>query len=257
MSTLFYAKAEIDGAITKTDTEIIIPAVLTREGVLPYPKEGKRKYRSKEELRKALYTFNDCLVTISKHPSNLMRTETGNVIPIRNYLMKQEEIYGKVRNATLDENAVNPKTGKKSAALRGEIHLIAAKVDAELLSQIEKGILRNVSTGFTSYDDDEIGEWEGEAYDSVQKNIVANHIAILPPWLGRVKAPEIGLFVDGEEGVEVLDVQTLVDRVTILEAEVQALKKPLIQDVDRTVRPVNKDTGELIRELRKTQWQNR
>jgi len=62
---------EVDSlrAISETD-ELVIPAILASEAVLPYPKG--RAYRSARELEDALFTFSKAWVTAEKHPEPLI-----------------------------------------------------------------------------------------------------------------------------------------------------------------------------------------
>ncbi len=58
--------------ISKTDDELVIPVVLAREAVLPYPKS--KAYRSSQELEAALFTLIKALVTAEKYPEPLIST---------------------------------------------------------------------------------------------------------------------------------------------------------------------------------------
>jgi len=57
MPTIGSINCEVDAskAIYETDDELVVPAILAREAVLPYPR-GKA-FRSAKELEDALFTF--------------------------------------------------------------------------------------------------------------------------------------------------------------------------------------------------------
>lgn len=67
-------------------------------------------------------------------------------------------------------------------------HLSAGMLitDAELIRKMERGEKTQVSCGYTCDVDFAPGEWRGEKYDAVQRNIRGNHVAIVP--VGRAGA---------------------------------------------------------------------
>jgi len=52
--------------------------------------------------------------------------------------------------------------------------------DAEAILKAEKGGVRELSLGYTVTLDETPGEYNGEKYDAVQRNIRANHLALVP-----------------------------------------------------------------------------
>src|SRR5665648_1153066 len=76
LATIGIINGEVDAskAIVETDDELVIPAILAREAVLPYPK-GKA-FRSAQELQDALFTFDKAWVTAEKHPEPLISIVT-------------------------------------------------------------------------------------------------------------------------------------------------------------------------------------
>ena len=76
MPTIGIINGEVDAskAISETEDELVVPAILAREAVLPYPK-GK-VFRSAKELEEALFTFSKAWVTAEKHPEPLISIVT-------------------------------------------------------------------------------------------------------------------------------------------------------------------------------------
>ena len=52
--------------------------------------------------------------------------------------------------------------------------------DADAIAKAEKGGVRELSLGYSVYLDETPGEYNGEKYDAVQKNIRVNHLALVP-----------------------------------------------------------------------------
>jgi hypothetical protein len=65
--------------------------------------------------------------------------------------------------------------------------------DAELVTAIERGDMREISCGYTCDLDETPGEINGVKYDAVQRNIAYNHVAVVP--IGRAGA-EVRLRLD-------------------------------------------------------------
>jgi hypothetical protein len=175
---------EVDAsrAISETDDELVIPAILAREAVLPYPK-GKA-YRSARELEDALFTFSKAWVTAEKHPEPLISIVTD----------RKRQIKGELSDIKLDSDAVNP-AGKKSPAVRANVHLFKKTLTKNFIEDVKSGKRRDVSVGFTYDTVPTTGEWQGEKYDFIQENLLINHVAVGVP-VGRMRAPFIGLGCD-------------------------------------------------------------
>jgi hypothetical protein len=193
VQTIGILNGEVDAvqAIQETETELIIPAIFTREGVLSYPK-GKM-FRPAEEIREALFTLNKAYVVTEKHPEPLISIVTD-----------RRDIKGEVSDVTFDVDAVDP-LGRKSPAARGIVHLRKKGLSQTFIDDIKSGKLRDVSAGFLYDTEVKSGEWNGEKYDFIQRNLLINHIAVGVP-IGRVRAPFIGLGCDAVDfEVEVPD----------------------------------------------------
>ena len=184
MATIGLINGEVDAskAISETEDELVVPAILAREAVLPYPK-GKA-YRSAQELQDALFTFNKAWVTAEKHPEPLISIVTD----------RKRQIKGELTDVHLDSDAVNP-AGKKSPAVRANVHLYKKSLSKAFIEDVKSGRRRDVSVGFTYDTVDKPGDWQGEPFDYVQENLLINHVAVGVP-VGRMRAPFIGLGCD-------------------------------------------------------------
>jgi hypothetical protein len=182
--TIGIINGEVDSTlpIKETEDELVIPAILAREGVLSYSKGNM--LRSKEELRDALFTFSKAWVTAEKHPEPLISIITD----------RKKQIKGDLTDIRLDENAVMP-NGKKSVAVKANVHLIKKSLSPQFIDDVKTGRKRDVSVGFLFDTVEEKGNWQGEPYDFKQENILINHVAVGVP-VGRMRAPFIGLGCD-------------------------------------------------------------
>lgn len=68
--------------------------------------------------------------------------------------------------------------------------------DAAAIKALESGDKRQVSCGYTCDLDATPGEWKGQHYDCVQRNIVGNHVALVTR--GRA-GPEVSVRLDSEQ----------------------------------------------------------
>jgi hypothetical protein len=150
---------ELDSAkiLKEDEKEIVLPGILAREGVFPYP-EG-RAFRPVDELRESLDTFEVPRVIAQRHPDTMILTDRTTII-------------GKVKNVVLDET---------NGAVRGEVHIYKRKVSPEFLAGVKAGIYNKNSIGFLYTEDQTKGEFNGQSYDYVQRNILVDHLAVGVP----------------------------------------------------------------------------
>lgn len=73
--------------------------------------------------------------------------------------------------------------------------------DAEVIDKIEKGGKRELSLGYKVDLDMTPGEWNGEKYDAIQRNIRVNHLALVK----RGRAGNAKLNMDGSDAVVFLE----------------------------------------------------
>jgi hypothetical protein len=180
------ALVELDSTkiLKEDDEELVLPGILAREGVFPYP--WGKAFRPRGELKKTLKkTFDGAAIVGKKHPETMLVT-------------KPEIIIGKVRNVRLDENG----------AVHGEIHLFKEEIAPEFLTDIKLGICNKNSMGFIYTEDATKGEFNGQPYDFVQREIKVDHIAIGVPF---PRDPGCTLGVDDFSGELNLELKGLVD----------------------------------------------
>jgi hypothetical protein len=165
--------AEIDASKIVEDSEefLVVPAIIAREGVFPYP-EGKA-YKPAAELKDAAFTAEGAWVVAEKHPDTVVLTA-------------RSDIRGKVEGAKFCE---------KINGILGNLRFFKAKCDGAFLAEIKTGKRKDVSLGFFYDFDATPGKWNDQAYDFVQRNILVDHVAAGVP-VGRCRSPYCGIAVD-------------------------------------------------------------
>ena len=104
---------------------------------------------------------------------------------------------GLVTPATFQRDSV----GHVSPGVRRDGAYVAAEVvvqDAATVAGVRSGDLREVSCGYVCDLDPSPGEFEGERYDAVQRNIRYNHAALGPENWGRAGS-DVALRLDGRD----------------------------------------------------------
>jgi len=166
-----YAEVDASKIVEDSDEFLVVPAIIAREGVFPYP-EGKA-YKPAVELKDAAFTAEGAWVVAEKHPDTI-------VLTVRN------DIKGKVEGAKFSDE-IN--------AILGNLRFFKAKCDAAFLAEIKSGKRKDVSLGFFYDYDATPGKWNDEPYDFVQRNILVDHVAAGVP-VGRCRSPYCGIAVD-------------------------------------------------------------
>jgi hypothetical protein len=153
------ALVELDSTkiLKEDDEEIVLPGILAREGVFPYP-EGWA-FRPRKELEKSMITFEGAEVVGKKHPETLIVTDPDIII-------------GKVYHVNIDEKG----------SVHGEVHLFKKLVSDDLIAGIKSGVFSKNSMGFLYIEDATKGEFNGQPYDYVQRKIKVDHIAVGVPY---------------------------------------------------------------------------
>jgi len=150
-----------------------IPASFSRVGVFSYKSGGRtvREFRPPEEVLRAdsIASLLDAPITISH---KALVTADNSTLSV-----------GYVRDAERCDDSVGG-------------HVLVQRRDT--IDKIKNGELVELSPGYICSIDRTPGEWNGEKYDQVQRNIKYNHVALLPAGKGR-QGSTVALRLDEEE----------------------------------------------------------
>ncbi len=150
------------------------PANLTRVGVLTYRKADgtiQRELRPPEEVFDA-----QSLETLSGAPVTDLHTSMVNPSNVRQLSM----------------GIVGESVRHDGKFVQGHVTI----QDQELIDKVTSGERREGSPGYNCFLDRTPGNWEGEKYDAVQRNIRYNHWGIGPENWGR-QGNDVALRLDG------------------------------------------------------------
>jgi hypothetical protein len=160
---------ELDRMLIKEDDKTLsVPAVIAREIVQKYG--DNRVYKPALELEKATFTAENAWIT-EDHPTEIILTNP-------------KDIRGKVENPVFDKDRI-----------KAELVFLKDRCSPKFLQSIKDGEVRSVSIGFFFDLVPESGEFNGERYDYVQRDILIDHVAV-GSWLGRCGYPACGIGVD-------------------------------------------------------------
>jgi uncharacterized protein len=166
----FFDKGLIESHSKSTDGSIKIRARLTSVGIYTYSDSAgtRRDYRPKEEV------FS---------PTTLKSIKTS---PVTNDHPFTDGIPTMVNSKNFKEFAVGYPI---SEASHDERYVFADLVvyDEKAIEAVEQGKVQ-ISLGYRAEREPSSGEWNGEVYDSIQRNISVNHIALV--YEGRA-GPEV------------------------------------------------------------------
>lgn len=158
---------------------IIASSHPTRVGVLSY------KYpdgRTVLELRHPDEVFHpDSLASLAGAPVTIRHPEGG---------MVTSDNYEKLNKGSMADD------------VRKDGNFVAATVriqSKQAAKMVERGDLKEMSCGYTADVDFTSGDFNGEKYDAIQKNIRYNHVALLPVGGGRA-GRDVCLKLDSVEG---------------------------------------------------------
>lgn len=173
MRTIRISKAEFDASkqIKETEDALIVPAILTRESILPFG-DGKG-YRPAKELQDAAWTLEGTWIVSRNHVETVFVTDRA-------------DIRGKVENVSFCS---------KINGVIGDIRFLKAKCDAAFLDGVKKGDLKDVSVAYFCEDVFTPGKFGDEPYDFVQQNFMFGHVATGIAE-GRCPSPFCGMAVD-------------------------------------------------------------
>jgi hypothetical protein len=166
---------EADSVQIKEDEETLtVPAVITREGVYDY--DGMLIYEPAAEVEKAAFTALNAWV-VEEHPPEII-------------LSKPQLIRGTVRNAKFEKDRI-----------KAELVFFKNRCSPHYLEDIKTGKARSVSIGFFFDCIPQLGEFKGQHYDYVKKDILIDHVAV-GSWQGRCSYPLCGIGVDMLKGAD-------------------------------------------------------
>jgi hypothetical protein len=166
---------EADSLQIREDAETLtVPAVITREGVYDY--DGMLIYEPAEEVEKAAFTAMNAWV-VEEHPPEII-------------LSKPQLIRGTVRNAKFEKDCI-----------KAELAFFKNRCSPQYLEDIKTGKARSVSIGFFFECIPQQGEWNGQHYEYVKKDILIDHVAV-GSWQGRCSYPLCGIGVDTLKGAD-------------------------------------------------------
>ena len=150
---------------------LVVPAVLTRESILPFC-EGLG-YRPAAELEAAAFTLNGAWVVSYEHIDSV-------------FVMNRLDICGQVENVSFD---------KSNNSIKGDIRFFKRFCNQPFLDSVKAGTLKDVSVAYFCEEDFSPGEFGGAVYDFVQRNFMFGHVAAGVPE-GRCPSPFCGLGCD-------------------------------------------------------------
>jgi hypothetical protein len=166
---------EADSLQIREDAETLtVPAVITREGVYDY--DGMLIYEPAEEVEKAAFTAMNAWV-VEEHPPEII-------------LSKPQLIRGTVRNAKFEKDCI-----------KAELAFFKNRCSPQYLEDIKTGKAQSVSIGFFFECIPQQGEWNGQHYEYVKKDILIDHVAV-GSWQGRCSYPLCGIGVDTLKGAD-------------------------------------------------------
>lgn len=209
--------------LQETDKEFIVPVVLAKALVQPYPSKHMIMAKLPEDLAEAVsvdYESGDLierLPTFEFHPSKEKRDlENGYVINIKYDSAKQR--------------------------LTGELHVYKDKLSKNLRGYFDRRDPIGVSIGF-AYTEGPAGEFNGSKYEAAQKDLLLTHLALLPPnqAIGRCPLPLCGV------GIDVIDQKgdIIHSHTHDAESDVEKLRKDLLKMKDE----LNKIKATLVKML--------
>ena len=116
--------------------------------------------------------------------------------PDTSIISDREQVHGRTTNVRFVKNLKNSKDKRPNrAGVVADIEIFNEKAPPELLEDMKNGLKRDVSIGFFFFKDETPGEWNGDTYDYVQRNMFHDHTAAAIDQ-GRCPYPYCGIGAD-------------------------------------------------------------
>jgi hypothetical protein len=150
---------------------LVADASLTRTGVFPYRNEDGSQ---RMELR---------------HPDEVFHPDSLATYPLAPVTVDHPGRVGPDNWRDHAVGTVGKDVRRDGSYVHGELHLQDGKtIERALKGAEEPGALREISCGYHCDLDPTPGDYQGQHYDAVQRNIRINHVAVGPPGWGRMGA---------------------------------------------------------------------
>lgn len=173
LRTVRVVRVEADSTkqIREDADALVVPAILTRESILPFG-DG-RGYRPAKELEAAAWTLEGAWVVAYLHVDTV-------------FVTNPTDIRGRVENVKFDG---------KINGVTGDIRFLKDRCDETFLGGVKQGNLKDVSVAYFCEDVFAPGKFGDEPYDFRQENFMFGHVAAGVPE-GRCPSPFCGMAVD-------------------------------------------------------------
>lgn len=189
--------------IAEDDTTFTMHAIIAREMVQPYGK--LRMLKAADELEKAyrnVHKLKVRSVTLGDHPATKI-------------VMRNADVKGFMTNFSFAKDLKDPKTHRPmDSGISADVTFYKDSMSQVQQDELKQGLKPDVSIGFTYDDDMSPGEWRGQKYDGVQRNIFIDHLAAGID-TGRCPSPFCGLGLDSISaspvGETVMEMVAMVD----------------------------------------------
>ena len=182
-----FATIEDSKVIVDDEKFLVVKAVIASEIVQQY-RDGFA-YKPADELEKATWTADGRWVKSLSHPAG---PQINNIA----------DIHGRMENAHFRKDLMDPKTRRPCRrGIEVDIRFFKDRLKPGVLQKIKSGELRDNSIGFTCDKDPTPGEFQGQHYDYVQRDICIDHLAA-PIAKGRCPSPYCGIAVDSVDVVD-------------------------------------------------------
>jgi len=143
----------LESDIEETEDVLRVPIRLAKEIVQPYPMKGD-VYKPAEELKKAVDVSGELYIT-PDHPDEKM-------------VKKVEDIYGHI----------DPEWNEEDKAIDGIAEIRKDLAPQSFIQEVKDGERDSVSIGFYTKYEKEQGDFEGDSYNMVQRDLVLDHLAV-------------------------------------------------------------------------------